>query len=321
MKITTQGILAGLLLSLVFALSACGGSDASPVIEDGDQETTVEQADAVESEWEALDRPNDSVSGLWAMNFAIAYKTQLPVFNKPAQLILTGVARLQTTQDGNSFNFTENVCDFSMQIVEDIDFHITFSNQSIKAIPILPRAATLSGITPDSLFEAPNVLDLYGVDKSKFADPAHDPLPTDCKSWPEGCADSRVIDFEGDGRQGLTGRVQGGTGGISLTGEVYVVMRMLRQMHGKLTDINHMSGQIDSSVEMVTLSASNSKGDYNYFLDKQLPLTPITDPNLNRFEAIRLDRNLDCATLFARRAEFFSYNPMDYATPLPDNAR
>lgn len=317
MKMRFLGLLSLCLTLGMLGLSACGsgssGSSDSPATsEDGDQVSADGDADS-SSDFAVRERPSDSLTGLWAMNFAIAYTTQLPVFNKPALLILTGVARLESTQNGQTFAFTEHVCDFDMRVVTDVDFGIAFSKDSVAAIPLKPRTATVSAAAAGATFTAPNVLDIYGANQDAFSDPLTDALPTACANWPSDC-DARVVDFENDGHPGLTGRVTGSVSGVSLTGEVYVVMRMIRQMSGTLSDVNHMGGQITSDVEMVTLDASS------LILNKQMPLTPLTTPELNRFEAIRLDRDYDCATLMAKRGEFFTYDPTDYLSDDSDGA-
>ena len=173
MKIANRVAFGGLFcLALFVFFGCCGGDSAATPEADGDMES-VEQAETDTPldgdtndgpEWEvplfpgngeSLERPNDSVTGLWAMNFAIAYKTHLPIFNRQAQFILTGVARLASSQVGEHFYFMENVCDFSMTVVEDVNFHIVFTNQSISAIPIMPREATISGLLAGSVFDAP----------------------------------------------------------------------------------------------------------------------------------------------------------------------
>ncbi len=295
------------LIGTAFFLFSCaehGGrpEDWNQSFEDGDLdlETAAEtETDSdLETETEQETETETEEPRIWAMKFAIAYTTVIPVINRKVQMILSGVARTPFEKDGSNISFTENICDFSMNIVEDIDFQVIFTEESIRAIPIKPRLATLSGDTPGSRFRAEHVLDIYGADEALMDDPVNDPLPTE----PD---DPLLVDFENDGHPALTGRLNG-----FVQGEVYVVLRMLRSLDGELVTEDFIEGEIDSTVEMVTIGASSP------LLKIQLDLRRVYDPDLNHFQAVRIPADMSCEELYAREAEFFSYDPMDYAVPL-----
>ncbi len=242
----------------------------------------------------------EDLSGLWTMRFSIAYTSVYPIFGK-VQMVMSGVARLQAEHDGNDFTFTEQICSFDMDVVEDKDFQVIFPDVAIQSFPVNPRHASISALEKGGEFlTTPPALDLYGVDASMYDDPRYDPLPTDAEA-PE------VVDFENDGKPGLTARING-----AVQGEVYVVMRFWRVLDGALVCPGKMEGATRSEVEMVTLDADP------WVLDVQLDLQYMDNPDLHRFEGVKLSEDLSCEELVARQDEFFTYNPMDYAVPLDE---
>jgi len=285
--------------SCLFAAILIGCAAESAPYEDwtlGADEDAFAEGDREPADSEA----SSDLSGLWAMKFSIAYTTVLPVFNRKVQLILTGIARTETEQDGLDLHFTERLCDFRMTIVEDIDFHITFPRQSVQAIPVKPRLGVFASAEPDAAWHADPVLDIYGAREELNGHPATDPLPTE----PD---DPLVLDFEGDGNPGVTARITG-----AVSGEVYVLFRMVRELDGVRVGGDLIEGEIGSSVEMVTLAADP------FVLEFQLDLEKHDVAELNRFEFIRLAQDLDCEELFAREEELFDYDPLDFAVPFPD---
>ncbi len=265
---------------------------------DVDRETSPDGDSEGEANDDNRDFSPETLSGLWAMKFCIAYTVVLPVFNQKVQMLISGIARIEAEMDGTDMHFTEHICDFSTKIVEDIDFNVIFPLETIEAIPAAARHAAFSELAENAVFQTSPAHDIYGVDPTLFDDPHSDPLPDD----PD---DPRVIDFEEDGNPGITARISG-----IVQGEVYVIMRMMRDMTGRIVNNRLIEGQIDSSVEMITLDAKPS------LIKLQLDLVPHPVPDLNRFEFIRLQSDLNCEDIFAREGELFSYDPMDYAVPL-----
>lgn len=296
-------LVVALLLLLVPGLFACdeepsGGGDEQPVdgddpVEDGD-ETDEDGDDQTEGPIEA-----DTLNGVWGVTFSIAYTCLLPVFERRVQFILTGVGRLIFDQDGTTLNFTEEICDFSMNVVEvkEVPFIVIFPQNEIDAVPIEPRLAQLDGLEIGTRVKTTPALDIYGADAARFDDPGADALP-------EESDDPRVVNF-GDDIPGVTARLGGMFNGM----EVYVVLRMMRDMDGVLLSPDLIAGSIDSRVEMRTIGASNP------IVRLQLDLEPHPEPDLNRFEMVRLDREMNCAEIYEAQEELFSYDPFDYATP------
>ncbi len=296
------------LTVLLLALAACGGDDSSTdPWDNGDADTPLDGDSDTDGdrEMEASDGGQDyspeTLSGLWATKYASAYTVVLPVFNQKVQMILTAVTRNQAEVVDRDMSFTEEVCDFSISIVEDIDFHVTFPQDSVDAIPTEQRRGVFDELAAGSAFTVDQTLDIYGLAADSLDDPIHDPLPTEDD-------DPAVVDFESDGNPGVTARISG-----IVQGEVYVLFRLLRDTLGQVVSDRLIEGQVDGTVEMVTIG-SNSP-----VLFLQLDLKPHPLPELNRFEFIRLNEDLDCPTLVERQRELFSYDPMDVAVPLEDD--
>lgn len=296
-----------LVLLIAFLLTACLGEGEEQL--DGDNDLPSEQDEQSDGDGMQdgdleldleLGEPIDpeALSGLWAMKFSLGYTTVLPILQCKVQMLLSGVAKIHARMEGNEFIFTEEICDMGMNIVEDMDFYVIFSSDSINATGINPRQATFSEMAVGATFQTTPAHDLYGLDESLFDDPINDELPHDAD-------DPRVIDFDDDGHPGLTSQVLG-----FVKGEVYVIMRMMRDMTGLLINEGLVEGSINSSVEMITLGADPE------YIAFQLDLQHYDDPLVNHFEMIKLDEDLACPVLYEREAEFFAYDPHAVATPM-----
>jgi hypothetical protein len=296
-------------LVLLIALTAlgCDSGDTANPWTDGDTDGAADgdassdgdtSADGDESDTEGPIEA-DELDGVWGIKFAIAYTCLLPVFEKKVQMILTGVARLDFDQTDTDIAFTEEICDFTLQVVEeeDVPFIVIFPKEEIVAVPIENRMAALDALELGTRVKTSPTWDLYGADASLFDDPNTDPLPVTMD-------DTRLVNF-GDDKPGVTARLGGMFNGL----EVYVVLRMMRDMEGTLVTADHIEGVIASSVEMMTIGASND------IVKLQLDLVPHTLPELNRFEMVRLPDEQSCGAIFDTQDSLFSYDPFDYAVP------
>lgn len=276
-----------ILFACLFLALSCaddGGSSGFWPAQGGDIDGDVERDIEIQSP------PSD----LWAMKFTIAYTTELPVLEQTVQLVMVGIARTKVIESYPDFYFYEEICDFRMEIVEDIPFYILYPELSISAIPILRRYGRFEEIDGELRFYAPIILDIYGAEETSFDNPFTDPLPTD----PE---DPIVIDFEGDGNPGVTASISG-----FVQGEVYVLFRMMRQLSGAVISEGHIKGKVTSSVEMVTLDADPE------LLLFQLDLQKFDDnPDFNRFEYVKLSEKIDCEEIVERQKDIFSYQPIN----------
>ncbi len=300
----TQGTLLLLLsLSLCWLPLGCGGDDDpnpgdqgdSDLVTDGDTES---DSDGILFGCDVASGYDD-ISGPWGLKFAIAYTTVFPIFGK-VQLVLVGIEFMDVEQTGTDLSFSEHICSLDMNIVEDKGLEIIFPDVAVEHIPIRQRQASLTSLEKGATFQTEEFLDLYGADESLFTDPQNDPLPEE----PE---DTEVVDFDEDGKPGLTARLNG-----AVQGEVYVVMRFWREFIGEMFCGGKAEGLVDSTVEMMTIGSDTP------VLDIQLDLVRQENADLHRFEMIKLPQALTCEELVAQQQVFFSYDPMSYAVPLDE---
>ena len=312
-KLHLGRIVAGLVLCLLLAASSACSSDAVDTggyWVTGDRDTTdiddAAAADAAADSDSGLDYDHGELSGeetgrgLWAMKFAITYTTVLPVVEEKVQLVLIGIALLDAEWDHSDFYFTERFCDFRMNLVEDIDFEIIFPEKAIEAIPVEQHHAVMSGFGAGATFTSDPALDIYGGDADAMADPFDGPLPTE----PD---DPLVVDFEDDGKPGVTTKVNG-----FVQGDIYVLIRLMRLLEGTFTTDELIEGSIESKAEMNTLGAEP------ILLDCQLDLARQPAPDMNRFEMVRLEGGATCEELLSLNdsGDLFGYDPMEHAVPL-----
>jgi len=266
------------------------------MIVDGDVEPDGDEP--VDGDTEVVSIDDGSLTGTWAMKFAVTYTTILPILDRQVQLVLTGYALLPGQHTGTDFTYTEKICDFSMEVVEDIDFYVLFPEAAISAIPVEDRSAVLGTLETGTTWTGAQSVDLYGADATKFDDPLTDDIPLDP-------ADPRLVDMDNDENIGFTAEVSG-----FVTGKVYIAMRFIRSLVGTLTSETLVEGQIESDVEMITL------GSLPEILFFQLNLQKQDIPELNQFELVKLDSELSCAEILSQKDTLFSYNPMEHAVPL-----
>lgn len=286
-------------LMLVFsAITSCGSGDDNVVDGDMDQETS----DLTENEdldSDIKEEESETTKDIWAEKFAILYTFVIPILECKIQALLTGIAKLEATvDDQGSMTYTEKICDFSLNVVEtNANFYVIFTNESINAIPVGTRHASFSGFEKGDTFTVEQSVDIYGADISKFANPATDDLPTELD-------DERLVGFE-DEIPGVTAKING-----FVTGDVYVVLRMIRNLNGTLESAKVIRGSVESDVEMITLGASSP------IMDIQLDLTHRDIADLNRFEMIKLDSDMSCEEIYENEENIFSYDPISIAEPL-----
>jgi len=287
---------------IAFISVLCYSCNNSENIIDGDADTDnfVDGDGDAEDETESEDIAvtSEMLSGVWAEKFAVSYTFVVPILECRIQALLTGVAKINAivNEDG-TMSYTEEICDFSLNVIEDMYFFVEFTEESIKAIPTGTGNAVFDSMMTNAAFSADQTIDIYGADKDKFTDPLNDELP-------EELDDIRVVGFEDD-IGGVTAKIEG-----FVSGDVYVVLRMIRKMGGKLVSKNLIQGTVVSDVEMNTLGASSS------MLDLQLDLVKRDVPELNRFEMVKLDNNLTCEQIFADEKNIFSYDPVAMAEPM-----
>lgn len=295
---------------LLFSITSCGGSD-DPQTDgdetmdgddggDGDEPQVTDGDPGVDGD-DSHEIANGELSGSWAMKFAVTHSTCVPILEEPIQIILTGIARVEIEHDELEVRFTEEICDYSMNSPEDLDFYIIFTTETIAAIEIFDRRADLEVLSTGSDFIVDRTVDIYGADKTLFDDAENDQLPIEED-------DERLVDLEKDGKPAATAQIRG-----FVKGEVYVVIRIVRDLLGKVVNRNLIEGQVRSNVKMNTIGADSP------IMDIQLDLQEAGNDGANRFQMIRLDQSLDCADLYKDAENIFDYDPFDFADPFDED--
>lgn len=297
-----------LLLLFLFVSTGCDTrTEQDKPADDGDQDADSEpDTESAESHnvedglgSDDTDPLGHSLAGLWAIKFSMSYTCFLPVFERRVQMILTGVGLVRAEQDGPSVTFSEQSCDFRLDVVEvdRVPFIVVFPQLEIEALPVETRKGEVETQGTETALHVNESLDIYGADIRKFDDPERDPLPEDTD-------DPRLVNL-GDDKPGVTVRLMGPFSGM----EVYVVMRMKRELLGTPDGIDLIRGDVVSDVEIRTIGASNP------LVKLQLDFEPHPVAELNRFEMVRLDADTRCEWIYENQDSLFSYDALDHATP------
>lgn len=154
----------------------------------------------------------------------------------------------------------------------------------VAALPSWEATATIDGTGPWEVSTSRFV----AVVGAELEDPENDPLPADSE-------DPRVTDPDGDGKPGLTVRVEG-----VVNGGVYVVQRIERALEGRLTADGRMSGTVIGSNQQKKLGASN------FILRAFTPtFVPDTEAEHNPFSWAPVEPGTDCRTILAQEGRLF----------------
>lgn len=307
---TFIAILSLACLCLLFSAVSCGGSDDPQTdgdeMTDGDDDSDGDEPQVTDGDQgvdgdDSHEIADGELSGRWAMKFAVTHSTCVPILEEPIQLILTGIALVEIEHDHLELTFTEEICDYSMNSPEDLDFYVIFTNDTIAAIETMARRADLEILSTGADFIVDRTVDIYGADKTLFDDAENDLLPIEED-------DGRLVDFEDDGKPAATAQIRG-----FVKGEVYVVIRIVRDLIGKVVTRNLIEGQVNSNVKMNTIGANSP------IMNIQLDLQEAGNDGTNRFQMIRLDQSLNCADLYEDAQELFGYDPFDFADPFDED--
>jgi hypothetical protein len=154
----------------------------------------------------------------------------------------------------------------------------------VNALPSWQSRAEIEGIGPWRVRIAEHV----AVVGAELEDPASDPLP-------EEADDPRVTDPDGDDHPGVTVRVEG-----LVSGEIYLVQRMIRGLEGDLARDGRMIGNVRGTNEQQTLGASN-------LILRAFTPTFVADPapDRNTFSWVPIASHEGCADIVAAEDRIF----------------
>lgn len=123
---------------------------------------------------------------------------------------------------------------------------------------------------------------------AELVDPARDPLPSSA-------GDPRIRDPDGDGHPGVTVAVSG-----FVSGEVYLVQRLIRGLRGTLEPNGSMRGVVTGSSDQEVVGASNPMIKAFTPRFQQDP-----DPSTSLLEWVPVPRSTACEELVASEADLF----------------
>lgn len=182
----------------------------------------------------------------------------------------------------DSFCFSEHRSDQPIEV--------EFSDAATRAIVPEPVAVSVSERDGRLFVERPTTPTGIGV---RLEDPANDALPTDP-------ADPRIADDDGDGKPGVTARIDAGSG---LSGEIYLARREIFAYSAEQQDDGSLVGSVDDDSEQLVIGAS----DPVFMTQAQWVQHP--DPAKSPIILIPVERSWDCERLRAERDELFPPTP------------
>jgi len=222
----------------------------------------------------SADMPN--LCGRWALIEIMPAIAELPFFN---QVELTTISALlvDIAQDGLqlTMNYTYAYIDV---IMDPPVVHTVVPDAFVASLNGPPHKGRLEETENGWRFIQERYIEVRGA---VLDDPENDPLPTNPH-------DSRLVDQDGDGHPGLTVPVV--AVGI-VSGDTYVVHRLIYALAGSLIDNDTIRGTIDWVAEQTVVAATDP------FLSMSYTYRPDPDPNVRRFIMRRVDQGWDDATL------------------------
>jgi hypothetical protein len=272
-------LVAAVTLSLVIA--ACGSDDESSSADDAPTTTVASGQPSAE-----LPPGAEELEGRWAHFDVVAYEDE--VLN--TMIISTGFSDLEL-RDGILWN-TQRFCHADTANDQGID--VSFSDAATTAIvPVdTPVEVTLDD---DKLrVVRPATPTAIGIE---LEDPANESLPTDPN-------DPRITDDDGDGKPGVTAKIDVAEG---VQGELYLARREIFAYDVTQESPDRMVGFITDDSEQLVVGASDD------IFDIQTGWVQHPDPERNPVIWQRVDDSWDCERLAAERDTLFPPNPpVDY---------
>ena len=118
-------------------------------------------------------------------------------------------------------------------------------------------------------------------------------IPTE--PWPPSTTDPRIGDWDGDGHPGMTMLLTG-----VLQGQAYSIERDWTELTGAQIQADRVEGLVSWNSEQLYLGS-----DPSFIADLHPTAVPDSDPNLHRFQLVRVPSGSDCAYVIAHRCDLF----------------
>lgn len=212
--------------------------------------------------------------GRYASRQVMTSRTQPGPRSRPVPVRTIAIAIHDVRRDGADILVGTQFCAVRQDPIGRV--RTVLDSAFVGALPSWQSRATIQGIGPWQV----HIAEYAAVIGADLEDPASDPLPGDAD-------DRRITDPDNDGHPGITVRVEG-----FVSGEVYVVQRMIRGLDGELALDGRMSGNVLGTNEQRTLGASN-------LLLRAFTPTFVPDPapDRNTFDWAPIASHEECADI------------------------
>jgi hypothetical protein len=237
--------------------------------------------DALTSDLEALGPGLPDLSGTWGQLQVTATLSNAPMLGE-LRSSTTTLFLLELDQRGEQLRGTATVCDLA--VASEGGMRTIIPDRFVAALEPAEVQGRVEEFAGGYRFVQAPYTQVLGA---RLDEPDREPLPRDP-------SDPRVTDQDGDGRPGMTIRVEGLVGG-----DIYTVQRTTRALEGVVRDLERIDGHIDWTMEQVTLDASS------FLLDIDTRARADPDPRRNLFFTRRVAPGTSCDGLLDRREALF----------------
>ena len=214
--------------------------------------------------------------GQYASRQVMTSRTKPGPRSRPVPVRTIALAVHEVTRDGGEVVVGTRFCAVRQDAIGRV--RTVLDSAFVDALPAWQSHAKIEGIGPWHV----RIEEHAAVVGAELKDPGLDPLPDDAD-------DPRVTDPDRDGQPGVTVRVEG-----LVSGEVYVVQRMIRGLDGRLERDGRMTGNVLGTNDQRTLGASN------LVLRAFTPtFVPDPTPDRNTFTWAPIESHEGCADIAA----------------------
>ncbi len=229
----------------------------------------------------AEDSPPD-ISGRWAQKVVLTSVVDLPLIGQITSTT-TSYLTVDTDQDDRRVTWAPTTCDITLDSNSSA-VDTVLPDRFVEAVPTPERTGRIEEADDESRLTIQEAVTLMGAE---LEDPADDPLPTSPDA-PE------VTDDDGDGRPGVSVKLEGLLGGW-----LYVVRRSRDSYSGTITPGGSIRGLVDWKTEQNVLESTNP-----LLSDGPTP-EPYPDPEYSWFVMQRVSESVDCEDVLSRKDELF----------------
>jgi hypothetical protein len=260
-------------------LVACGGGGADPI----DAATGgIDAAFCPAPRDAGAAEPSDGqLTGTWAMqNITLAQVQGFGGAQKATTLWLHEIV-----QTGTDLAVVETMCSMKIDSVDELTT-VRVTPGFVTAMPPENRVGTMTDAGGGAFTYA--LAQNYILRGVTLVDEINDALPTEA-------GDTRIGDWDGDGKPGMTLLIDG-----ILAGQAYVIQRDHTRFDGQQVDRGRVEGLIVWGSEQIYLGS-----DPSTIADLASQAFPDPDPNTHTFQLVQVPDDADCAYINTTACNLF----------------